>query len=84
MFTNLLISYIIILTVTGLIYGVLNHKKVLNETQIQYLYTSEKAYKHLLIPVKLTGNIIKTIAKITIKLIKIAIYKRMAKQMFNV
>lgn len=84
MITNLLISYVIILAVVGVVYGVLNHKKVLNDTQIQYLYASEKAYKKINIPAKLAVKFVKTIVKLIIKLMKFMLYKRAMKQMFNV
>lgn len=84
MITNLLISYVIILAVVGAVYGVLNHKKVLNNTQIQYLYASEKAYKKISIPAKLAVKFVKTIVKLIIKLMKFMLYKRAMKQMFNV
>lgn len=84
MITNLLISYVIILAVVGAVYGILNHKKVLNDTQIQYLYASEKAYRKISIPAKLSVKFVKTIVKLIIKLMKFMLYKQAMKQMFNV
>lgn len=83
MLVNLIISYFIILAAVGAVYGILNSKKVLNDTEIQYLYASQKAYRKISIPAKIVIRFTKALAKTCIKIIKIMIYKNIAKRAFN-